>query len=184
LVSAREAGLMIVHVRAEYGPLYRNVGSPYRYPAQGRREPAVWSASAGEPGAGGSFGAGEVEVCLKDTPGADFVAGMEPLPGEPVVVKHRYGAFRDTGLDVLLRANNIRTLVVGGVTTNCCVESAVREAAMRDFYVVVAADCVAVKDRIADLHRASLESQSLYFALVRPLAELRAAWGLPAEAVA
>ena len=182
LASAREAGLLIVHVRAEYGPTFRNVGSPYRYPAQGRREPAVWSASAGE--AGRSFDPGEVEVCLKGTPGAEFVTGMEPRPDEPVVVKHRYGAFRDTGLEVLLRANGIRTLVVGGVTTNCCVESAVREAAMRDFYVLVAADCVAVKDRIADLHRSSLESQSLYFALVRPLADLRAAWGLPAEAAA
>jgi nicotinamidase-related amidase len=109
---------------------------------------------------------------------------MEPRADEPVIVKHRYSAFRDTGLDVLLRANGIRTIIVGGVTTNCCVESTVREAAMHDFYVVVAEDCVAVKDRIADLHAASLTAQGLYFALVRPLADLRAAWGLPEAAPA
>ncbi|WP_431281487.1 cysteine hydrolase family protein [Humitalea sp. 24SJ18S-53] len=179
LASARAAGVLVVHVRAEYGQVFRNAGSPYRFPVAGRREPAVWTASAGEAGDGPGFGADEVEVCRKDSWGGEFVAGMEPAPGEPVIVKHRYSAFRDTGLDVLLRANGIRTLVVGGVTTNCCVESTVREAAMRDFYVVVAEDCVAVKDKIADLHAASLEAQGLYFALLRPLGELRTAWGLP-----
>ena len=179
LASAREAGTMVVHIKAEYGQAYRAVGSPYRFPAAGRRDPAVWTASAAEPGANHGFGPEEVEVCLSGTWGGAFVEGMEPAPGEAVVVKHRYGAFRDTGLDVLLRVNGITTLVFGGVTTNCCVESAVREASMRDFYTIVAEDCVAVKDRLLDLHEASLEHMGLYFAMLRPLAVLRDAWGLP-----
>ena len=179
LASARAVGAMVVHVRAEYGQAYRAVGSPYRFPAAGRRDPAVWTASAAEPGANHGFAPDEVEVCLPGSWGGAFVDGMEPAPDEAVVVKHRYGAFRDTGLDVLLRANGIGTLVFGGVTTNCCVESAVREASMRDFYTVVAEDCVAVKDRLLDLHEASLEHMGLYFAMLRPLAVLREAWGLP-----
>ncbi len=179
LAAAREAGTMIVHVKAEYGQVFRGVGSPYRFPAIDRREPAVWTASAAEPGASNGFAPEEVEVCLAGSWGAAFVEGMEPAPGEALVVKHRYSAFRDTGLEVLLRANGITTLVFGGVTTNCCVESAVREAAMRDFYTIVVEDCVAVKDRLLDLHEASLEHMGLYFALRRPLAALREAWGLP-----
>ena len=179
VAAAREAGTMVVHVKAEYGQAYRAVGSPYRFPALGRRDPAVWTASAAEPGANHGFAPDEVEVCLPGSWGGAFIDGMEPRPGEAVVVKHRYGAFRDTGLDVLLRANGITTLVFGGVTTNCCVESVVREASMRDFYTVVAEDCVAVKDRLLDLHEASLEHMGLYFAMLRPLAALREAWDLP-----
>jgi hypothetical protein len=48
---------------------------------------------------------------------------------------------------------------------------------MRDFYTVVVEDCVAVKDRLLDLHEASLEHMGLYFALRRPLAAVTAAWG-------
>src|SRR6202012_1867339 len=46
LDEARKAGLFIVHVRAEYGELYRHVGSPYRFPAPEGREPAVLTAYA------------------------------------------------------------------------------------------------------------------------------------------
>jgi hypothetical protein len=47
---------------------------------------------------------------------------------------------------------------------------------MRDFYLVVAEDCVAVKDRLRSLHDASLESMRLYFGQVRPAADLIQAW--------
>jgi nicotinamidase-related amidase len=138
----------------------------------------VWTASASEPLQPQRMAREAGEVCMSGTWGAQFVDGMEPRAGEAVIVKHRYGAFRDTGLDVLLRANGIETLIFGGVTTNCCVESAVRESAMRDYYTVVAEDCVAVKDRLRDLHEASLEHMALYFATRRPVAALREAWGL------
>ncbi len=108
--------------------------------------------------------------------GGQFVDGIVPQSGEAIVTKHRFSAFVDTGLDLMLRARGIRTVIAAGVTTNCCVESTVREAAMRDFYLVVPEDCVAVKDKLADLHAASLESIRLYFGLVRPSTDLIAAW--------
>jgi nicotinamidase-related amidase len=99
-----------------------------------------------------------------------------PRPDEPVITKHRFSAFVDTGLDLMLRARGIKTVILAGVTTNCCVESTAREVAMRDFYLVVAEDCVAVKDRLRSLHDASLESMRLYFGQVRPAAELIETW--------
>ena len=68
------------------------------------------------------------------------------------------------------------SLIVAGVTTNCCVETTAREAVMRGFHLVVAEDCVAVKDHLADLHRATLESLGLYFGLVRPSDVIMAQW--------
>ncbi|WP_167558995.1 cysteine hydrolase family protein [Bradyrhizobium canariense] len=176
LDAARKAGLFVVHVRAEYGELYRHVGSPYRFPAAGGREPAVWTASAADLSASKRFPAGDTEICAHGSWGAAFVEGIEPLPGEAVVAKHRFSAFADTGLDLLLRARGIRSLILAGVTTNCCVESTAREAVMRDFYLVVAGDCVAVKDHLRDLHDATLETLGLYFGLVRPSEDLIRIW--------
>jgi nicotinamidase-related amidase len=176
LAAARAAGVAIIHVRAEYGELYRGIGSPYRFPASNAMEPAVWTASAADLSSGESFAANEVEVCLPGTWGQQFVDGIVPRADEPVITKHRFSAFVDTGLDPMLRARGIKTVILAGVTTNCCVESTAREVAMRDFYLVVAADCVAVKDRLRSLHDASLESMRLYFGQVRPAAELIGAW--------
>jgi nicotinamidase-related amidase len=176
LAAARAAGVAVIHVRAEYGELYRGIGSPYRFPATNAMEPAVWTASAADLSAGASFAANEVEVCLPGSWGQQFVDGIEPRTDEPIVTKHRFSAFVDTGLDLMLRARGIKTVILAGVTTNCCVESTAREAAMRDFYLVVAEDGVAVKDRLRTLHEASLESMRLYFGQVRPAGELIQAW--------
>ncbi len=102
--------------------------------------------------------------------------GIVPQPGEAVITKHRFGAFADTGLDRLLRAHGISSLIVAGVTTNCCVETTAREAVMRDFHLVVAEDCVAVKDHLVDLHKATLESLGLYFGLARPARAIIDQW--------
>ncbi|CAH1650280.1 cysteine hydrolase family protein [Chelatococcus asaccharovorans] len=176
LAAARKAGLCIVHVRAEYGEAFRSIGSPYRFPTPGGREPAVWTASAADLSQVDRFANTAVEVCLSGSWGAEFVDGMEPQADEAVIAKHRFGAFADTGLDRLLRARGISSLIVAGVTTNCCVETTAREAVMRGFHLVVAEDCVAVKDHLADLHRATLESLGLYFGLVRPSDVIMAQW--------
>jgi nicotinamidase-related amidase len=176
LAAAREAGLFVVHVRAEYGELYRHVGSPFRFPTAAGREPAVWTASAADLHRNSRFPPDAVEVCLHGSWGGAFVDGIEPLPEEAVISKHRFSAFADTGLDMMLRARGIRSVIVAGVTTNCCVETTAREAVMRDFYLVVASDCVAVKDHLRDLHDATLESLGLYFGMIRPMSELTRTW--------
>jgi nicotinamidase-related amidase len=176
LQAARRRGLFVVHVRAEYGSPWRSPSSPFRFPVNGRREPAVWTASAADMTDGLWFGEGESEVCHSGSWGAEFVEGLSPRAGEAVITKHRFGAFAGTGLDQLLRAQRISNLIVAGVTTNCCVETTAREAVMREFSLVIVEDCVAVKDHLADLHRATLESLGSYFGLVRPAADITSEW--------
>jgi nicotinamidase-related amidase len=182
LRSAREKGVFVVHVRAEYGRSWRSPSSPYRFPVDGRREPAVWTASAADSSTSRWFEEDETEVCRTGTWGAEFVKGLRPEPGEAVITKHRFGAFAGTGLDQLFRARALSNLVVAGVTTNCCVETTAREAVMREFSLIVAEDCVGVKDHLADLHRATLEALGTYFGLVRPSSDIIAEWNRPCSA--
>jgi ureidoacrylate peracid hydrolase len=112
-------------------------------------------------------------LCAEGSAGAAFV---EPLPraGELVLAKHRYSAFSHTGLAAMLKGRGIDTLVLSGLTTECCIQSTAWEAIERDFHVVIAADAVAAyRD---DLHRAALESLELSGAVLADVARLAAAW--------
>jgi ureidoacrylate peracid hydrolase len=92
--------------------------------------------------------------------GAEYYDGLPHDCVDLEVTKHRHSAFASTGLDELLRARGIRTLVFGGVATNVCVEGSAREAADRDYYVVVADDaCGAAR---ADLHEMTLHNIRTY----------------------
>ncbi|MBW7925511.1 MAG: cysteine hydrolase [Burkholderiaceae bacterium] len=71
---------------------------------------------------------------------ADWFA-VQPEVGDFVVDKFRYSAFADTGLDAMLRAARIDTIVACGATTDVCVDTTVRDAFMRDYSVVILSDC-------------------------------------------
>lgn len=81
------------------------------------------------------------------TPGHGFAPGFEPQGDELVVSKYRSSGFWGTNLDLILRSNQIKTVVISGCTTEGCVESTARDAMFNDYYVVIAADCVASDDR-------------------------------------
>jgi len=136
----------------------------------------VWTASASEFGVNGPLlSDAEVEVCLAGSWGEEFV-GVAPAAGEIVLRKHRYSAFVDTGLDVILRNKGIKTVVLVGVATNVCVESTARDAAMRDFYVVVAADGVGVRDAARDRHDNALAEIQGCFGMVVPASRILDVW--------
>jgi len=89
------------------------------------------------------------------TPGAEVNAKVTPQPGDIVVVKRRVGAFSTTDLETILRAKNIDTLVLFGISTSGVVLSTVRWAADMDFGMVVVADVCA--DRNEEVHRVLTE---------------------------
>jgi nicotinamidase-related amidase len=77
------------------------------------------------------------------------------FPKDILVTKRRVSAFSGSDLDCLLRARNIDTLIMAGVATSGVVLSTVREAADRDYSIVVISDCCADSDQ--DLHQVLLE---------------------------
>ena len=88
------------------------------------------------------------------SPGQEMLDELAPQPGDLVVKKYRSSGFWGTNLDLLLRSNGIKTVVVCGCTTEGCVESTARDAMFNDYYVVIAEDCVASDDPAQ--HEASL----------------------------
>ena len=70
-----------------------------------------------------------------------------PAAGEVVVGKHRVNALYGTALDLILRANNIDTLIILGYATSGVVLSTVRYAADLDYRLVVVEDCCADQDQ-------------------------------------
>ena len=75
---------------------------------------------------------------------------VKPIAGELVVGKHRVNAFYGTGLDLVLRANDIETLIVLGYATSGVVLSTLRYAADLDYRLLVVEDCCA--DQQPDVH--------------------------------
>ena len=71
---------------------------------------------------------------------------VRPADGEVVVGKHRVNALYGTALDLILRANNIDTLIILGYATSGVVLSTVRYAADLDYRLVVVEDCCADQD--------------------------------------
>jgi ureidoacrylate peracid hydrolase len=90
---------------------------------------------------------------------ADFYGGIKPLPGEIVVHKHRYSAFINTDLNLILRSKGIRTLIMSGVASNGCVMATALDGFMMDYYIVYLEDCSATFDE--DLHNAALKQVNL-----------------------
>jgi nicotinamidase-related amidase len=75
---------------------------------------------------------------------------LAPEPGDIVVRKTRVGAFSTTDLDEQLRKRGISTVVLAGISTSGVVLSTVRDAADRDYRIIVLADGCADFD--AEVH--------------------------------
>ncbi len=116
----------------------------------------------------------EYPVCKKDSWGAEFFKGIEPLPGEVVITKHRFSAFMDTDLDLILRSKGIRTLIVTGMATNICVETTTREGFCRDYYMVVLRDCTSTYSE--ELHNNALNTIDLSFGEVVSSGDVIKCW--------
>jgi ureidoacrylate peracid hydrolase len=113
------------------------------------------------------------QLCEEGTPGAEFV-GAQPKGGELVFSKKRYNAFIGTGLDTALRSEGIDTLVVAGLTTECCIDSSVREAFERNYHVFVVEDATACYQ--PELHQAALAALGLNCALIVRAGDVLSAW--------
>lgn len=114
-----------------------------------------------------------VPFCTEGGLGAEFYEVL-PEPSECVVTKHRFSAFLDTNLDLVLRCRQIRTLVMTGVATNVCVESTARDACSRDYHIVLVDDCCGATS--LEEHQSTLTNIRNYFGVVATSQEVLNAW--------
>jgi nicotinamidase-related amidase len=99
---------------------------------------------------------------------------LKPLPGDITVRKTRVGAFSTTDLEQQLRARNVTTLVLAGLSTSGVVLSTVREAMDRDYQTVVLRDACA--DRDPDMHSFLTEKLFPSHNQVTTVADLDGLW--------
>lgn len=94
-------------------------------------------------------------MSVEGTWGHKIVDELRPLAGEIIIQKHRHNSFMGTSLDMMLRSNGIKTVIVTGTATEICVLATVTGAIAHDYYVVVPRDCVVTAS--ADLNEAALK---------------------------
>jgi nicotinamidase-related amidase len=80
---------------------------------------------------------------IEGTSGAEVMGELSPTPQDIILRKRRFSAFFQTGLEEMLRAQGIDTVVVVGVTTHFCVLMTALDAICHDFRVIVLEDCCA-----------------------------------------
>ena len=149
--AARRAGVPVVWIKADYDRAFLSPPIHARQVARGI----------------------EKAYCVSGTWGAGFYR-VSPEDDDLVIEKHRHSAFAGTELDQVLRDRGVRTVAVAGVQTHVCVESTLRDASARGYYVVVASDCVGSYDR--DLHDKTLRCVEAHFGEVVASADLIARW--------
>jgi nicotinamidase-related amidase len=80
---------------------------------------------------------------------------LAPAADEEVFTKHRVGAFSTTNLEARLKARGIDTLYLCGISTSGVVLSTLRDAADKDYRLLVLSDVYADPD--AEVHRVLME---------------------------
>jgi nicotinamidase-related amidase len=84
------------------------------------------------------------ECFVKDSWGAAIIDELAPQEGDIVIEgKRGLDTFASTNLDFILRSKGIKTLVLGGFLTNCCVESTMRSGYENGYEVMTLTDCMA-----------------------------------------
>jgi ureidoacrylate peracid hydrolase len=149
ITFARQQSLPIIFTQMIDGLKYRNEVGQYRFSKKEKNMENI--------------------CALEGTDGADFYE-IFPKAQDKVIIKHNYCSFHQTELDAYLREKGIKTLIVVGVKTNACVETTIRTAYHKGYFVIVPRECVASDDQQA--HLQSLKSIERYFGDVVKLEKL------------
>jgi len=137
--AARDAGCLVIWTRQGYRADLADV-SDYDH----------WRARR----AGIDLKRGDVGSVLRGSPGYDIVPELTPPPGDVIVDKTANGAFYQTDLELVLRAQGITHLIFSGCTTDVCVHTTLREAVDRKYQCLLVQDACASADAYA--HAAAL----------------------------
>ena len=163
LALARAQGMAVIHTQEAHDAQLADC-------PPSKRARGALSCGIGDPGPLG-------RVLVAGEPGAGFVPELLPQPGDVVLRKPGKGAFHATSLDAILHAQGITHLLIGGLTTEVCVQSTMREANDRGYECLLVTDCAA--SYFPQFHAAVVEMMVAQGGIVgwaAPLAEIERAF--------
>ncbi len=106
---------------------------------------------------------------------AEIVPDLGPKPGDLVVTKRQWGAFYGTDLELHLRRRGVRTILLGGISTNFGVESTARDAYEHAYGLVLVEDAMSALS--AEAHAFAIANIFPRLGLVRSTGEVLKALG-------
>lgn len=162
LALARRHGMAVIHTQEAHDAQLADC-------PPSKRARGALSCGIGDPGPLG-------RVLVAGEPGAGFIAELQPQSGDIVLRKPGKGAFHATSLDAILHSQGITHLLIGGVTTEVCVQTTMREANDRGYECLLVTDCAA--SYFPEFHAAVVEmvvAQGGIVGWAAPLAEVEKA---------
>lgn len=130
LTAARNSAMTVIHVRVGFRPNFPEVNPRNTLLSTIKNSPQRRQMFEG--------------------PGGEIHPTVAPRGDDIIVIKHRVSAFTGTDLEMILRAKEIDTLIMFGISTSGVVLSTIRHAADADYRLIVIKDCCADQD--AEVH--------------------------------
>lgn len=138
-VAARDAGLPVIFFYNTRGPRLQNISPAYIRVLM-------------------NLGHKPEEMAERFKPDSDRMRvhpELDPQPQDIIIPKDRGCAFEGTNFELLLRTYQRESVVLVGCSTDWCLEATAWTATNKDYYVVVAEDCV--RSPRPDGHEAALK---------------------------
>jgi nicotinamidase-related amidase len=126
----------------------RSFGMPVIYTREGHRSSGLdltsvkqFRSRLGGAGVGDPSPIGR--ILIRGEAGHAIIPELTPEAGDVIIDKVGSGCFYGTEMEHVLRNQGIRNLIFVGVTTECCVQTSIREASDRGFDNLLLEDCTA-----------------------------------------